>query len=247
MTLTEGTRLGSYELQARLGAGGMGDVWRAYDTKLQRTVAIKVLTGGAADDAAGRVLREARAASALNHPHISTIYDVGEAVVSATLPHGAGGPDGVHPSPPIPYIVMEHVDGRPLADLVSGGGLPPETVVRYGLHIADALAAAHAHGIVHRDLKCANVVVTTDGRAKVLDFGVATRLSPPEADEVTRTIEACREGLNEPHIAGTLAYMAPELLRGERARPGATSGRSASFCSRWRAAGGRSTAPVQRK
>jgi eukaryotic-like serine/threonine-protein kinase len=193
MLLSPGTRLGPYDLQSRLGGGGMGEVWKAYDAKLQRTVAIKVLHDTA--DAASRILAEARAASALNHPHICTIHDVGDA-------------DGQS------FIVMEYVEGKPLSEVIPSDGLAPERVIRYGSQIADGLAHAHQHAIVHRDIKSANVVITPDGRAKVLDFGVADKLSPVEAAAVTTT-----HTLAAPvgRIAGTLAYMAPEQLRGEAA------------------------------
>ena len=140
MPLSPGTRLGQYEIQAPLGEGGMGAVYRAHDTVLQRTVAIKVLGQGSGEGeyARNRLLHEARSASALNHPHICTVHEVGEEDGQA-------------------YIVMEHVEGRPLRETIPAEGLPPDTVVRLGAQIADALAHAHDHGIVHRDLKSANV------------------------------------------------------------------------------------------
>jgi serine/threonine-protein kinase len=167
MLLSPGTRRGPYDLQPRLGGGGMGEVWKAYDAKLQRTVAIKVLHDTA--DAASRILAEARAASALNHPHICTIHDVSDADPST------GSAQAVS------FIVMEYVEGRPLSDVIPAAGLPPGGVIRYGTEIADALAHAHRHDIVHRDIKSANVVITPDGRAKMLDFGVAAKLWPAEA------------------------------------------------------------------
>ena len=193
MPMSPGARLGPYEVQSRLGGGGMGEVWKAHDAKLQRTVAIKVLHDTA--DAASRILTEARAASALNHPHICTIHDVGDA-------------DGQS------FIVMEHIEGKPLSELTPSDGLSQETVIRYATQIADGLAHAHQHGIVHRDLKSANVVITPDGRAKVLDFGVADKLPAAEAAQLTMTHTATAQpGL----LVGTLAYMAPEQLRGEAA------------------------------
>jgi TRAP transporter TAXI family solute receptor len=194
MTLARGTRLGPYVIESPIGAGGMGEVYKAHDPTLQRTVAIKVLAKQD-EDASARLLQEARAASALNHPHICTIYEVGEHEGQA-------------------FIVMEHVEGQSLSALVPADGLPPESVIRYGTQIADALAHAHERGIVHRDLKSANVVITPEGRAKVLDFGLAARMPQADVEAVTKTQEAL------PHagmLVGTLAYMAPEVLRGEAA------------------------------
>ena len=194
MPLSPGTKIGTYEIQAPLGAGGMGAVYKAHDPTLQRTVAIKVLAKQD-EDASARLLQEARAASALNHPNICTIHEVGEHEGQA-------------------FIVMEHVEGKPLSALIPADGLPPESVIRYGTQIADALAHAHERGIVHRDLKSANVVITPEGRAKVLDFGLAARMPQADAEAVTKTQEAI------PHagmLVGTLACMAPEVLRGEQA------------------------------
>jgi serine/threonine protein kinase/Tfp pilus assembly protein PilF len=192
-----GKTLSHYKILEQIGAGGMGVVYRAHDERLGRDVALKLLPAETLGSAsARRVLEnEARTASALNHPHICTIHDVGEA-------------DGQF------FVAMEYVEGKPLARLIPAGGLPEEMVVRYGMQIADALAHAQERGIVHRDLKSANVVVTPEGRAKVLDFGLAQRVRKEELEEVTRSkvsIEASRG------IAGTLAYMAPEVLRGEAA------------------------------
>jgi Tol biopolymer transport system component/predicted Ser/Thr protein kinase len=194
MTLSSGDRLGAYEILAPIGEGGMGSVYKAHDPTLQRTVAIKVLTKQD-DGAAPRLLQEARAASALDHPNICTVHEVGE-----------------HEGQP--FIVMAYVEGQPLSQIIPADGLPPESVIRYGTQIADALAHAHEHGIVHRDLKSANVVITPEGRAKVLDFGLAARMPQTDAEAVTKTQEAI------PHagiLVGTLAYMAPEVLRGEAA------------------------------
>src|SRR3984957_20737828 len=151
-----GKSLGRYPIQEQLGAGGMGVVYSAYDPILERKVAIKVVGDRVITDNAARklLLREARAASSLNHPNICTIHEVGDADGEA-------------------YIVMEKVEGQALSSLVGTTGLPPETVVRYGIQIADALEHAHKHGIVHRDLKSTNAVVTPEGRVKVLDFGLA--------------------------------------------------------------------------
>jgi TolB-like protein/Tfp pilus assembly protein PilF len=195
-----GTRLGQYHILNLLGAGGMGQVYRAHDDRLDRDVAIKLLPASSIQDPAARarLLREARAAAALNHPSICTIHEVGEA-------------DGQV------YIAMELVEGRPLSELAIGRGLPVEEVLRCGRQIADALTHAHARQIVHRDLKSANVVVTPDGRIKVLDFGLAKKLSGAELTEATTQAHAHGEHTAAGTLVGTLAYMAPEQLRGEGA------------------------------
>jgi serine/threonine-protein kinase len=190
--------LAHYRVLDKLGAGGMGEVYRAYDEKLCRDVAIKILPGDSFrdDTARARLLREARAAAALNHPSICTIHEVGEE-------HGQA------------YIAMEYIDGVPLRDRARRQPVPWREVVRYGILIADALAHAHARQIVHRDLKSANVMVTAEGRIKVLDFGLAKRLS--DSDQ-TAAQEQTRATLTQPGvIVGTLAYMSPEQARGEPA------------------------------
>jgi serine/threonine-protein kinase len=192
-----GQTIAHYKVTAKLGAGGMGEVYRAHDEQLDRDVALKVLPASSFSDAAARarLLREARSAAALNHPHICTIYEVGEADGQA-------------------YIAMELVEGESLSARLAAGPLPAKQVLRYGSQIADALSHAHERGIVHRDLKSANVALTPDGRAKVLDFGLAKRVSGEELAEVTRS----QLSLTAPGaVAGTLAYMAPEQLRGEPA------------------------------
>ncbi len=195
MPLSPGTRLGPYEILAPLGAGGMGEVYRAHDPRLGRDVALKILPDDVAPDesARQRLIREARVAAQLNHPHICTIYEAGEADERA-------------------YIAMEAIDGRALDRLIEADGLPAETAIRYGIQLADALDAAHARGVVHRDLKCANVVITSDGRVKVLDFGLARRLGAVAGDsERTRTVTASQT------LVGTPRYLAPEVLRGAEA------------------------------
>src|SRR5512137_2210265 len=199
MSLAAGTCIGPYDITAPLGAGGMGQVWRAHDTRLQRDVALKVLPADTLGDATARarLIREARLASKLNHPNICTIYEVGEA-------------DGQT------FIAMELVEGRPLSDLLTDGGLPAGKVLDIGRQLADALAHAHDRGVVHRDLKSNNVIVTPEGRVKVLDFGLAKRLAPEagaDATTLTRQASLTEVGM----IVGTLAYMAPEQLRGEGA------------------------------
>jgi len=193
-----GRRFGIYQVQALLGAGGMGEVYRAHDTKLGRDVALKVLPRELADqpERRARLLLEARAAAALNHPNICTIHEVGEADGHA-------------------YIAMEVVEGQPLNRRLAEGPLPLQDVVRYGLQLADALAHAHERGVVHRDLKSANVMITPEGRVKVLDFGLAKRLSGEELADVTTRSHAT---LTQPGaILGTLPYMAPEQLRAQPA------------------------------
>jgi tRNA A-37 threonylcarbamoyl transferase component Bud32 len=190
-----GQTLGHYRILEPLGAGGMGVVYRARDQKLERDVALKVLPAGAlaGQTARQRFHQEALALSRLNHPHICTIYEVGEADDQT-------------------YIAMELVEGRPLHALARDDGLPVETAIRYGTQIAGALVHAHERGILHRDLKSANVIMTPDGRAKVLDFGLAKQAGEKQG-EATRT-----QGLTEAGtVLGTLHYMAPEVLRGEPA------------------------------
>src|SRR5256714_2361218 len=152
MPIDTGTRLGPYEIVAPLGAGGMGEVYRARDTRLDRTVAVKVLSAHLADnqDVRQRFEREARAVSSLNHPHICALYDV-------------GNQDGVE------YLVMEFLEGETLAARLAKGALPIAQVIRYGIEITDALEKAHRSGIIHRDLKPSNVMLTRSG-VKLLDF-----------------------------------------------------------------------------
>ena len=193
-----GRTLSHFRIIEKLGAGGMGVVYRAHDEQLDRDVAIKVLPSASFNDASARtrLLREARTASKLNHPHICTIYEVGEHEGQA-------------------FIAMELVEGRSLSTLLEGGALPVEHVQRYGLQLAEALAHAHERGIIHRDLKSANVIVTPDGRAKVLDFGLAKRQS---AGDLSETATRGSETVTAPGmVVGTLAYMAPEQLRGRPA------------------------------
>lgn len=192
--LPPGTRLGSYEITEFIAAGGMGAVYRARHTVLGRQVAIKTVGAQLSDASAKRqLIREARHASALAHPNICTIHEVGEA-------NGA------------PFIVMEHVAGRTLREIIRDGTPPLRDSLAYAIQIANALEHAHAHGIIHRDLKSSNAVIDAEGRAKVLDFGLARRLpqsTPDESRESTITSLGA--------LAGTLTHMPPEVLRGERA------------------------------
>jgi serine/threonine-protein kinase len=194
MSFSAGDRLGPYEILAPLGVGGMGEVFRAQDTRLHRTVALKILRSDKLADAdrKKRFLQEARAASALVHPNIVVLHDISQ----------DAGTD---------FLVMEYVHGQNLKDRLSAGGLQFNEVIRYGVQIASALAAAHAVGIVHRDIKPANIMVTPDSQIKILDFGLA-KLSEPVAETEANTLSA----LTEPGmVVGTIAYMSPEQTRGE--------------------------------
>lgn len=193
MYLPSGTRLGPYQIEAPIGAGGMGEVYRATDTRLNRSVAVKILPSHltAEPSAKQRFEREAHTASALNDPHICTIYDVGE--------HDAQ-----------PFLVMELLEGQTLKQYIEGHALTVKQVLKLGIQIAGALQTAHAKGIIHRDLKPANIFVTERGEIKVLDFGLAKLL--PQTDQDATLSLALTEPLT---VLGTLPYMAPEQLRGE--------------------------------
>src|SRR5262245_1633082 len=181
-----GTRLGPYEVVSRLGAGGMGQVWKARDTRLERSVAIKVLPVDLAhnDEFKRRFEREAKTISQLNHPHICALYDVGD-----------------------DYLVMELLEGETLADRLERGPLPLADVLKYGAQIAEALGRAHRGGVVHRDLKPGNVMITRAG-AKLLDFGLAKTAELEVFDDVTVQKAVTQQGT----ILGTFQYMSPEQL-----------------------------------
>src|SRR5712692_9796180 len=187
-----------YKIEEKLGEGGMGVVYRAVDTPLGRPVAINVLRSERAVDPERKkgFFQEARAASALNHPNIITIYDVGQS-------------EGVD------FIVMEFVPGKTLDSLLGRRGLSLGEALRYAVEIADALAKAHGAGIVHRDLKPGNIMVTDEGRVKVLDFGLAKLTEPEPADERTLTIDRDPR-TQEGTIVGTVAYMSPEQAEGKK-------------------------------
>jgi Tol biopolymer transport system component len=200
MTLQKGDRLGPHEIVALIGAGGMGEVYKARDTRLGRDVAIKVLSAhlSASPEVRARFEREARAISQLNHPHICTLHDIG---------HHEG----------IDYLVMECLEGETLAARLGKGPLPPAEVLRHGIEIASALDGAHRSGIVHRDLKPGNIMLTKGG-AKLMDFGLArTKGLTPLTGTPTESPTASRPLTAEGTIVGTFQYMAPEQLEGKEA------------------------------
>ncbi|HEY1249928.1 MAG TPA: protein kinase [Thermoanaerobaculia bacterium] len=195
VTLSAGTRLGPFEILAPIGAGGMGEVYRAKDTRLGREVAVKVLSPEFAADAdrRKRFEQEARAASALNHPNIVTIYEIGSSAETI-------------------FIAMELVDGKTLREVLLAGGVPVRRMLDYGYQMADGLARAHAAGIVHRDLKPENVMVSKDGAVKILDFGLAKLLKEqPQDTSNVPTAQATQAGM----VLGTVGYMSPEQASGK--------------------------------
>ncbi|MEX0880602.1 MAG: protein kinase [Thermoanaerobaculia bacterium] len=197
MTLASGTRLGPYEIAAPLGAGGMGEVYRAKDTRLGREVAIKVLPAAVASDPerVKRFEKEARAASALNHPNLVTLHDIGS----------SGG---------VEYIAMELVDGRTLREILADGVVATKRLLAIAAQVADGLARAHAAGIVHRDLKPENIMVTRDGLVKILDFGLAKLTQPEDLSGATQSPTV--SGGTEPGLVmGTIGYMSPEQAVGK--------------------------------
>ncbi len=198
--LVKGTKLGPYEIISNIGAGGMGEVYQAHDTRLGRHVAIKILPSNFSDDPKlkQRLEREARAISNLSHPNICAIYDIGY----------QNGMD---------YLVMEYLDGETLAHRLNRGALTLKDALKYGIQLAEALQTAHTQGIVHRDLKPSNVMLTKSG-AKLLDFGLAKYKSGESDTTVSSQIETCERPLTEEGIIlGTLQYMAPEQLEGKEA------------------------------
>jgi hypothetical protein len=201
MSPQAGSRLGPYELTGPIGAGGMGEVWRGRDTRLDRSVAVKILPAGFAQDAERRIRfeREARTISALNHPHICTLFDVGHEGDSH-------------------YLVMELLEGESLADRLLRGPLPLDQVVKFGAQVADALDAAHKQGIVHRDLKPGNVMLTKTG-AKLLDFGLARSGAGVGLSTSTELPTEEKPLTTAGTVVGTFQYMAPEQLEGQEANP----------------------------
>src|SRR5215468_4209558 len=196
MRLAPGKQLGPYQITAALGAGGMGEVYRARDTRLERTVAIKILPSHLSSDPIRkqRFKREAKTISSLNHPHICVLYDVGHQ-------------DGID------YLVMECLEGETLAKRLEKGPLPLEQVLNYGAQIADALDKAHRSGIVHRDLKPGNIMLTSTG-AKLLDFGLAKPAISP-ANSATLTAAQPSPVTEEGTVVGTFQYMSPEQVEGK--------------------------------
>src|SRR5262245_52344109 len=195
MPIAAGTRIGPYEIVGWLGAGGMGEVYRARDPRLGREVALKLIPETFATDASrlSRFEQEARAAGQLNHPNILAVYDIGT---------HAGAP----------YIVSELLDGESIRDRLRGGPLPTRKAVDYARQIAAGLAAAHDKGIIHRDIKPDNLFITSDGRIKILDFGIAKLTRPgDERSGTTSSPTATAEGM----VVGTAGYMSPEQVRGE--------------------------------
>jgi serine/threonine protein kinase len=196
--IAAGTRIGSYEILSPLGAGGMGEVWRARDGKLGREVAIKVLPDSVAEDTErlARFVREAQLLAALNHPHIAAIY-------------------GIEKSGGIDALILELVEGETLEARIAAGPVPPDEAVAIARQIADALAAAHDRGIVHRDLKPANVKLTPGGRIKVLDFGLAKAVSGDGSSPNVTSSPTVTAQTQTGVILGTAAYMSPEQARGK--------------------------------
>src|SRR3989454_720936 len=197
MAISQGAKFGRYEIRSQIGAGGMGEVYRAYDPKLKRDVAIKVLPANFSTDAdrLRRFEQEAQAAGALNHPNILSVYDV----------------DAFNGSP---YVVSELLEGETLRKRMNGTALPQRKAIDYALQVAKGLAAAHEKGIVHRDLKLDNLFITRDGRVKILDFGIA-KLTQAEGTRSQTDIPTRRVDTGPGVVLGTVGYMSPEQVRGQ--------------------------------
>src|SRR5205809_1372030 len=196
MTITAGTKLGRYEIRSKIGEGGMGEVYRAYDPKMNREIAIKILPAAFSADKErlARFEQEAQAAGSLNHPNILVIYHIDT--------H-----DGS------PYIVTELLEGETLRQRIGGVTLPQRRAIDYALGIAHGLAAAHEKGIVHRDLKPDNIFITKDGRVKILDFGIA-KLTQPDGSLSQTEIPTRRVDTDPGVVMGTVGYMSPEQVKG---------------------------------
>ena len=202
MALTPGTRIGPYEATAQVGAGGMGEVYRARDTKLARDVAIKVLPEAFVGDPerVARFQREAKTLASLNHPNIAAIYGLED------VPAEAG--------PRVRALVMEFAEGDDLSQRIGRGAIPLAEALPVAKQIADALEAAHEKGIVHRDVKPANIKITPDGVVKVLDFGLAKASLAVRGEDLSRSPTTMADGTRAGMILGTAAYMSPEQARG---------------------------------
>src|SRR5271155_360878 len=203
VALASGTKLGPYEIQSPLGAGGMGEVYRARDTRLDRTVAVKILPSHLSDniEARQRFDREARSISSLNHPNICTLHDIGHQ-------------DGID------FLVMEYLEGETLADRLRKGPLSTELVLKYGIEICEGLERAHKNGVIHRDLKPGNIMLTKTG-AKLMDFGLA-KAAPGPAPASSLTMTTSGPSADQPltaqgTIVGTFQYMSPEQTEGRDA------------------------------
>src|SRR5271154_4221554 len=197
MNLAPGTKLGPYEIVSPLGAGGMGEVYRARDSRLRRDVAIKVLPQALSLDAdrMRRFEQEALATAALNHPNILAVFDIGTSEGS-------------------PYVVSELLEGETLRDRLRSGAIPVRKTLDYAMQIAHGLAAAHEKGIIHRDLKPENLFITKDGRAKILDFGLAKLTQADSSSSNTSAATVTHHGTEAGLIMGTAGYMSPEQVRG---------------------------------
>src|SRR3982751_6201024 len=204
MTIEAGTKLGRFEVRSHISSGGMGEVYLAEDTRLDRKVALKVLPSELASNTErmGRFVQEAKSASSLNHPNVAHIYEIGEA-------------NGFN------FIAMEFVDGSTMRALIYDKRLDLGTLLKYLEQVCHGLAKAHAAGIVHRDLKPDNIIVSTDGFAKILDFGLAKLMDPPVPSMSDADAEAATEFMAHPlskpgMVMGTVGYMSPEQARGKR-------------------------------
>jgi eukaryotic-like serine/threonine-protein kinase len=205
MSLASGTRIGPYEIISMIGAGGMGEVYRATDSRLRRDVAIKVLPSDVCGDPQRlrRFEQEARASSALNHPNVLVVHDI-------------GGLDAA------PYVVTELLDGSTLREHLTGVPLPWSRAVAYAVEVANGLAAAHDRAIVHRDIKPENLFITRDGRVKILDFGIAT-IAHADTPSAMTTRPQTEPGM----VLGTVGYMSPEQVSGDRNGRGGSNRRRA--------------------
>src|SRR5688572_9350551 len=200
MTIDRGTKLGRYEIRSKIGEGGMGEVYRAFDPKINREVAIKILPPAlsADKDRLARFEQEAQAAGALNHPNILVIHHI-------DTHEGA------------PYIVSELLEGETLRDRMGGTALPQRKAIEYALQVAHGLAAAHDQGIVHRDLKPENIFITRDGRLKILDFGLAKLTAASDGSQSQTEVPTRRVNTDPGVVMGTIGYMSPEQLRSKPA------------------------------